>query len=63
MRWHEITDKTITETASCGSTAASSVATVPGALGGGFDPNGDWGIYQSKKSAKKPKKKPLLLRR
>jgi hypothetical protein len=40
------------ESASSGATGAASIATAPGAVGGigvGFDPNGDRGIYQSKK--------------
>jgi len=56
MRWHEI----VSETASGGATASGNVASVVGSLGtarreqplgAGFDPNGDYGIYE------KPKKK------
>lgn len=69
MKYREIIakrprEKGISETASSGSTSAASVATVPSALGGlgvGFDPNGDWGIYQHKKNKKN--KKPIILRR
>lgn len=46
------------ETATSGATSSASVATVAGALGVGFDPNGDTGIYP-----KKPKNKPLVLKR
>jgi len=63
MRWKEII-----ESASAGATGAASVATVVGALGDGkkqagalgvgFDPNGDQGVYQTSR-----KKKPLLIRR
>lgn len=49
------------ENASAGATSSASVATSVGGLGAGFDPNGDWGIYQSKK--KKKKEKVLVLRR
>lgn len=60
MRWKEII-----ESASAGATGAASIATAVKPLGGnsqalgvGFDPNGDQGVYQSSK-----KKKPLLIRR
>lgn len=46
------------ETATSGATSAASVATVAGGLGVGFDPDGDTGIYP-----KKPKSKPILLKR
>lgn len=38
----------IKETATAGSTGSASIAAVPGALGAGFDPNGDHGIYSKK---------------
>lgn len=51
MRWSEIINET-----SSGSTGASNIAIVPGntkankgSIGAGFDPNGDWGIYDSAK--------------
>lgn len=62
MRWKEIV-----ESATAGATGAASVATAVGALGAknqdqalgvGFDPNGDQGVYQASR-----KKKPLLIRR
>lgn len=56
MRWKEIIQ---IKESDGGTTSSASVATVPGALGAGFDPNGDKGIYQ--KSPKK--KKPIVLRR
>jgi len=60
MRWKEIK-----ENASCGATGSASVATATsalgakGAIGVGFDPNGDKGIYQN---AKKTKKLPVARR-
>jgi hypothetical protein len=54
MRWKEIT-----ETASCGATGSSSIATAVGGLGAGFDPNGDKGIYEK---PNKKKKAPVLRR-
>ena len=51
----------LSENATTGATSAASIAVVPGALGAGFDPNGDWGIYQGQKNKKEAK--PLLLRR
>lgn len=48
----------LSEDATAGSTSAASVAAVPGALGVGFDPNGDTGIYP-----KKAKNKPIVLKR
>jgi hypothetical protein len=62
MRWREII-----ENATVGATGSASIATTSvalglgatkvGGIGVGFDPNGNQGIYQSKK------KKPILLRR
>ncbi len=46
------------ENATSGSTSAASVATVVGGLGAGFDPNGDQGIY----ATKKPKKSSIIRR-
>ena len=46
----------ITETSSAGSTGAGNVATTNGNVGGlgvGFDPDGDWGIYEFAKKRKK----------
>lgn len=62
---HKIHFNSIQETASVGSTSAGCVATVVQPLAGvqrrpigaGFDPNGDWGIYQSAKEKPKKKKK------
>ncbi len=48
----------VVETASSGSTSAASVATVVGGLGAGFDPNGDKGIY----ATKKPKRTAIMRR-
>jgi hypothetical protein len=45
------------EHASAGATGSGNVATsvaAVGGLGAGFDPDGDWGIYQSSKGRKKP---------
>lgn len=44
MRWHEIFENT----------SSSNIATCVGAggkggIGSGFDPDGDWGVYQSAK--------------
>ena len=56
MRWHEIFESTTT-----GATAAGNVAVVPGGdgstggIGAGFDPDGDWGVYNSSKPKKKKK--------
>lgn len=52
------------EHASAGATGSGNVATsvaAVGGLGAGFDPDGDWGIYQSSKP--KGKKKPAIIRR
>ena len=44
----------IKESATAGATGAASVATAIGGLGAGFDPDGDWGIYEpAKPKAKK----------
>ena len=52
----------LAEHASAGGSSAGGIAAVPGALGAGFDPNGDHGIYQSAK--KKTKQKgPIIIRR
>lgn len=52
------------EFASSGATSAGAIAAVPGALGAGFDPDGDWGIYtKKKKKDKKDKKEDTVLRR
>jgi hypothetical protein len=45
------------ESATTGATGSSSVATVAGGLGAGFDPDGDW------RSVYPKKKKPIVLRR
>lgn len=52
MRWHEIFEST-----TAGATAAGNVATVAGSggvggIGAGFDPDGDWGVYNSAKPKK-----------
>jgi hypothetical protein len=68
MRWSEI--EKLMETGSAGATCAGNIATLPGnnnkssagAIGAGFDPNGDWGIYNSKKK-KVPKIKPNIIKR
>jgi hypothetical protein len=54
MRWYEI--QILSETSSSGSTSAGAVATVAGnkslrgAIGSGFDPQGNFGVYPKKKS-------------
>jgi hypothetical protein len=61
MRWHEIF-----EDASAGASCASNIAVSVGAQGGigaGFNPNGDWGIYNSAKKKGKKGKKSAMLRR
>lgn len=54
MRWKEILKKKpkIKEHATVGATNAGSVATISGGLGG-FDPDGDYGIYPNPKKKKK----------
>jgi hypothetical protein len=63
MRWNEIVNPPVNETASAGATGSGNVATVvgnggskgKGAIGAGFDPNGHKGIYdavEKKKSSK-----------
>lgn len=50
--------KSFKENATTGATSAASIATLPGAIGAGFDPDGDYGVYP------KPKKdKMVILRR
>lgn len=58
--------KGLQEYATVGGTSAGSVAAIPGALGAGFDPDGDYGIYpkpRKKKQKKKKNEKGLMLRR
>lgn len=47
--------KTMSESASAGGTSAGGVATVVGGLGAGFNPNGDYGVYDKPKKRKKAK--------
>jgi hypothetical protein len=69
MRWFEI--ERLMETSSAGVSCAGNIATMSGnndkssdgAIGAGFDPNGDWGIYANKKPKIKSKKKPNVIRR
>lgn len=64
MRWSEIVETKVTETATAGATASGNIATVPGAggkagggaIGAGFDPNGHKGIYDAAERKKKRKK-------
>jgi hypothetical protein len=75
MRFSEITDaalaaetealeRLLSENASAGATAASSVAVSVGGIGMGFDPKGDKGIYQGKAKRKaKTEDAALLMRR
>ncbi len=67
MRWSEIIN--VNESASGGSTGAGSIATVSGngkslkgAIGAGFDPNGDFGIYPKPNIKKKNKKSSIIKR-
>lgn len=53
MRWKEILNYKLNETSTSGSTSSGNVATAVGGLGAGFDPNGDYGIYE--KNRKKSK--------
>jgi hypothetical protein len=64
VRWKEIIY--LKETSTAGSTSAGNVATVVQQMGGiqrrppigvGFDPNGDWGVYQSSNEKQKKSKK------
>jgi hypothetical protein len=54
MRWYEI--QILSETSSSGATGAGAVASVVGnkslrgAIGSGFDPQGNFGVYTKKKS-------------
>lgn len=60
MRWKEI----VSENSTTGSTSAASVAVSTSALGAGFDPDGDWGVYKpAKKKKKKGKAEGIVLRR
>lgn len=52
----------IFEHASSGGTSAGAVATVPGGLGAGFNPNADHGIY-GKNPNKKKRKSDNVIRR
>lgn len=63
MRLVELLEDTIIhETATAGATGAGAVASVPGGLGAGFDPDGDWrSIYP--KSKKKKSKKSIMIKR
>lgn len=64
MRWSEIVETKVVETATAGATASGNVATLPGnggaagkgAIGAGFDPNGHKGIYDAAERKKKRKK-------
>jgi len=56
-----LSEALLKEFATSGGTAAGNVATVPGGLGAGFDPNGDKGIYNS--AEKKKRKKSNVIRR
>jgi hypothetical protein len=58
LKGFDDTSESLGETATSGSTAAGSVATLPGGLGAGFDPNGHKGIYEPSRS-----KKPIVLKR
>ena len=66
MRWSEI----IGESASAGGTGAGNIATVvgggkgpaKGAIGAGFDPNGDHGIYENPKAKAKTKNASVIKR-
>lgn len=52
----------IHETSTAGATGAGSVATAVGALGAGFDPDGDWrSIYP--KNKQKKQNKPIVIKR
>lgn len=60
----------VRENASAGSTSAANVAVCIGGLNGqsggiglGFDPDGDWGVYDSAKPKKKPAPKAVVLKR
>ncbi len=53
MRFYEI-ETQLKETASSGSTSASSIAVVPGTLGAGFDNDHSKSIYQSSKKKTVP---------
>jgi hypothetical protein len=72
MRWSEV--EKLLETSSAGGTCSGNVATVPGnngksgngAIGAGFDPGGDWGVYNSAKKkpmSTKSKNKPNIIKR
>jgi hypothetical protein len=69
MRWSEV--EKLLETSSAGGTCSGNVATDPGnngksgsgAIGAGFHPNGDWGVYNSVKKKTPGKKKPNVIRR
>lgn len=67
MKWNEIfEDVVLSETATAGATGAGNIAVCVGAKGGigaGFDPNGDWGIYNSAKPKGKKKSGPGVIRR
>lgn len=53
-------EEEVKESASTGSTGASSVATFIGGLGAGFDPDGDRGIYADKKPVIIRRAKPIV---
>lgn len=70
MRWYEIVE--LMETSTAGGTCAGNVASVPGngkstkgAIGAGFDPNGDFGIYPNpkKKKTDEDSEKPSFIHR
>jgi hypothetical protein len=64
MRWNEIVENKVNETATAGATGSGNVATVPGgrgaagkgAIGAGFDPSGHKGIYDAAERKKKRSK-------
>jgi hypothetical protein len=68
MRWIEI--EQLLETSSAGASCAGNIATIPGnnnksgagAIGAGFDPSRDWGIYKKKKKTKLTNKPNVIKR-
>ena len=70
MRYWEILELQKLKECTSSSSVATSISpiTSKGALGVGMDPNGDWGIYDSKKPKNKKSKKnrtskPIVLKR
>ena len=57
-----LSEALLKEFASSGGSSAGNVASVPGGLGAGFNPNADHGIYGANPKKKKSKKAAVIRR-